>query len=140
MVDRLSDHVLVHNAALGDADAFEQIVARDGPEMFRYARNMLSDHGAAEEVVQDAFVAAWKGLDTFRGDAKLRTWLFSMVSHKVVDHRPPRTGSSSNAAPTPTSTPRSVQPMTIFSTPWVGCSPNCPTVNVRAGCYARWKG
>ncbi|MET0195790.1 RNA polymerase sigma factor [Rhodococcus sp. RS1C4] len=83
----LSDHVLVSNAALGDTDAFELIVARYGPEMFRYARNMLSDHGAAEEVVQDAFVAAWKGLDTFRGDSKLRTWLFSMVSHKVVDHR-----------------------------------------------------
>lgn len=84
---RDADHVLVSAAALGDTDAFEQIVARYGPEMFRYARNMLSDHGAAEEVVQDAFVAAWKGLDTFRGDSKLRTWLFSMVSHKVVDHR-----------------------------------------------------
>lgn len=87
MVDRPSDHVLVSNAALGDADAFGHIVARYGPEMFRYASNLLSDHGAAEEVVQDAFVAAWKGLDTFRGDAKLRTWLFSLVSHKVVDHR-----------------------------------------------------
>ncbi|WP_283508705.1 RNA polymerase sigma factor [Rhodococcus sp. G-MC3] len=74
-------------AALGDTDAFEQIVSHYGPEMLRYARNMLSDEGAAEEVVQDAFVAAWKGLDTFRGDSKLRTWLFSMVSHKVVDHR-----------------------------------------------------
>ena len=82
-----TDHILVSNAALGDTDAFEQIVARYGPEMFRYASNMLSDHGAAEEVVQDAFVAAWKGLDTFRGDSKLRTWLFSLVSHKVVDHR-----------------------------------------------------
>lgn len=91
MVDRLSDHVLVSAAALGDTEAFEQIVARYGPEMFRYARNMLSDHGAAEEVVQDAFVAAWKGLDTFRGDSALRTWLFSMVSHKVVDHRRRRT-------------------------------------------------
>ncbi|AYJ47686.1 RNA polymerase sigma factor [Rhodococcus sp. P1Y] len=85
--DPRTDHVLVSNAVLGDTDAFEQIVARYGPEMFRYARNMLSDHGAAEEVVQDAFVAAWKGLDNFRGDSKLRTWLFSLVSHKVVDHR-----------------------------------------------------
>lgn len=82
-----ADRVLVSAAALGDTDAFEQIVARYGPEMLRYARNMLSDEGAAEEVVQDAFVAAWKGLDSFRGDSKLRTWLFSMVSHKVVDHR-----------------------------------------------------
>src|SRR3954452_17010453 len=48
---------------------------------------MLSDNGAAEEVTQDAFVAAWKGLDTFRGASSLRTWLFTMVSHKVVDQR-----------------------------------------------------
>jgi RNA polymerase sigma-70 factor (ECF subfamily) len=82
-----SDRVLVGAAALGETDAFEEIVGRYGPEMFRYARNMLSDQGAAEEVVQDAFVAAWKGLDNFRGDSALRTWLFSLVSHKVIDHR-----------------------------------------------------
>jgi RNA polymerase sigma-70 factor, ECF subfamily len=81
------DRVLVNAARLGERDAFEAIVLRYGPEMLRYARNMLSDGGAAEEVTQDAFVAAWKGLDTFRGDASLRTWLFTLVSHKVVDHR-----------------------------------------------------
>ena len=82
-----SDQVLINAAALGERDAFEAIVLRYGPEMLRYAQNMLSDSGAAEEVTQDAFVAAWKGLDTFRGDSSLRTWLFTMVSHKVVDHR-----------------------------------------------------
>lgn len=82
-----SDRVLIGAAALGEADAFEAIVQRYGPDVFRYARNMLSDVGAAEEVTQDAFVAAWKGLDNFRGDSALRTWLFSLVSHKVIDHR-----------------------------------------------------
>ncbi|MCV7228022.1 sigma-70 family RNA polymerase sigma factor [Mycolicibacterium komossense] len=82
-----SDRELINAAAVGERDAFEAIVLRYGPEMLRYARNMLSDNGAAEEVTQDAFVAAWKGLDTFRGDSSLRTWLFTLVSHKVVDHR-----------------------------------------------------
>lgn len=81
------DHVLVSAAALGERDAFEAIVLRYGPEMLRYAQHMLSDAGAAEEVTQDAFLAAWKGLDTFRGDSALRTWLFTLVSHKVIDHR-----------------------------------------------------
>jgi RNA polymerase sigma-70 factor (ECF subfamily) len=81
------DRVLVGAAAMGERDAFEAIVLRYGPEMLRYARNMLSDAGAAEEVTQDAFVAAWKGLDTFRGESSLRTWLFTLVSHKVIDHR-----------------------------------------------------
>ncbi|CAN5337965.1 sigma-70 family RNA polymerase sigma factor [soil metagenome] len=82
-----SDRTLVNAAALGERDAFEAIVLRYGPQMLRYAQNMLSDAGAAEEVTQDAFVAAWKGLDNFRGDASLRTWLFTLVSHKVIDHR-----------------------------------------------------
>ena len=81
------DRVLVNAAALGERDAFEAIVLRYGPEMLRYARNMLTDAGAAEEVTQDAFLAAWKGLDSFRGESSLRTWLFTLVSHKVVDHR-----------------------------------------------------
>jgi RNA polymerase sigma-70 factor (ECF subfamily) len=82
-----SDRVLVNAAALGERDAFEAIVLRYGPEVLRYARNMLTDAGAAEEVTQDAFLAAWKGLDGFRGDSSLRTWLFTLVSRKVVDHR-----------------------------------------------------
>lgn len=82
-----SDRELVNAAVLGERDAFEAIVLRYGPQMLRYAQNMLSDRGAAEEVTQDAFVAAWKGLDSFRGDSSLRTWLFTLVSHKVIDHR-----------------------------------------------------
>lgn len=82
-----SDRELVNAAALGERDAFEAIVFRYGPEMLRYATHMLSDGGAAEEVTQDAFVAAWKGLDRFRWDSSLRTWLFTLVSNKVVDHR-----------------------------------------------------
>ena len=81
------DRALINAAAVGERDAFEAIVLRYGPEMMRYAQNMLSDAGAAEEVTQDAFVAAWKGLDGFRGDASLRTWLFTLVSHKVIDYR-----------------------------------------------------
>ena len=81
------DRALINAAAVGERDAFEAIVLRYGPEMMRYAQNMLSDVGAAEEVTQDAFVAAWKGLDGFRGDASLRTWLFTLVSHKVIDYR-----------------------------------------------------
>jgi RNA polymerase sigma-70 factor (ECF subfamily) len=53
--------------------------------MFRYARRMLNDQGDAEEVVQDAFVAAWKALPDFRGEAPLRTWLFTITGRKAVD-------------------------------------------------------
>jgi len=82
-----SDAALARAARLGDREAFEVIVHRHGPAMYRYARRMLTDHGATEEVVQDAFVAAWRGMDTYRGESTLRTWLFSLTAHKAIDHR-----------------------------------------------------
>ncbi|KIQ16842.1 RNA polymerase sigma factor [Rhodococcus sp. MEB064] len=80
-----NDAALVDAAVIGDRVAFEAIVAAHGPAMFRYARNMLRDEGLAEEVVQDAFVAAWKNLGNYRSDSALRTWLFSITAHKAID-------------------------------------------------------
>lgn len=80
-----SDRVLRDAAALGDRFAFETLVHRHGPPLHRYARRMLADEGDVAEVVQDTFVAAWKQLDTFRGEASVRTWLFSICSRKIVD-------------------------------------------------------
>lgn len=82
---RGEDLALARAAALGDREAFERIVHLHGPGMLRYARRLVSDPGDAEEAVQDAFVAAWRSLERYRGDSALRTWLFGLTSHKAVD-------------------------------------------------------
>jgi len=79
------DEALLRAARAGDREAFELIVHRHGPAMHNYARRMLADAGEAQEVVQDAFVAAWRGLDHYRGESRLRTWLISLTAHKAVD-------------------------------------------------------
>ncbi|MBY6367443.1 RNA polymerase sigma factor [Rhodococcoides corynebacterioides] len=76
---------LVDAAVLGDRAAFETLVRTHGPAMYRFARNMVRDDGLAEEIVQDAFVAAWKSLEHYRSDSALRTWLFGIVNHKAID-------------------------------------------------------
>ncbi len=83
----LSDRALASAAAIGDRAAFEEIVRRFGPDMLRYSCYLLPDRGAAEEIVQDALVAAWTGLGRYRAESTLRTWLFSIVTNKVTDHR-----------------------------------------------------
>lgn len=95
------DLVLARAAALGDRDAFEQIVRRHGPGMLAYARRVLPDRGDAEEAVQDAFVAAWRSLERFRGESSLRTWLFGLTSHKAVDIARRRRPSPVDAATVP---------------------------------------
>lgn len=86
-LDEASDAALVRAAAMADRDAFEVIVRRHGQAMFRFARRSLRDDADAQEVVQDAFVAAWQQLARWRGESALRTWLFSIVSHKVADRQ-----------------------------------------------------
>lgn len=79
------DDALVRAARLGDRHAFEVIVHRYGPAMYRYARRLLHDPGDVQEVVQDAFVAAWHGLQSYQGRSALQTWLFGLTAHKAVD-------------------------------------------------------
>lgn len=88
-----SDAALVRAARLGDDDAFGALVDRHGPSMLRYARRLVGGSEAdAGEVVQEAFISAWRSLDTFRGDSSIRTWLFRLVHRRAVDlqrHRRP---------------------------------------------------
>lgn len=86
MVPGEDDSELIRRARLGDKDAFADLVVRHGPAMYRYARRMLRDDGAAQDCVQEALVAAWLSADRFRGDAAVRTWLFGILTN-TVRHR-----------------------------------------------------
>lgn len=81
-----TDAALVRAARLGDEDAFGEIVDRYGPGMLRYARRLVGGNDSdAAEAVQEAFISAWRGLESFRGESSLRTWLFRLVHRRAVD-------------------------------------------------------
>ena len=82
-VQGVPDEVLARRAGLGDRQAFESIVDRHGPALYRYARRMLDDPRDTEDCVQEAFAAAWTSLPHFAGRSALRTWLFAIAAHKV---------------------------------------------------------
>lgn len=54
--------------------------------LFRFAMLRLRDASAAEEVVQETFLAALQSIDRYAGQASERTWLAGILKHKVVDH------------------------------------------------------
>lgn len=81
--DRADDLALAQAAKLGDRRAFETIVQRHGPAMTRYALRATPDRGEAEDLVQEALVAAWQSLDRFDARSSLRTWLFGILVNKV---------------------------------------------------------
>jgi len=69
------DTELVRRFNAGDEDAFVEIVARHREMMFSAALGHLRNRADAEEITQDVFIHAYRGLARFRGDSSLSTWL-----------------------------------------------------------------
>ncbi len=54
--------------------------------LLNFALSKVNDRGQAEDLVQDTYVAAWKGRRGFRGDCTERTWLTGILRNKIIDH------------------------------------------------------
>ena len=64
----------------GDARAFEALVTTHQHRVFGVALRMLGNAAEAEEIAQEAFLRAHRSLPEFRGDSRLSTWLYAIVS------------------------------------------------------------
>ena len=77
------ERALLARLRQGDRAAFAALVGRHGGALLRLARTFTRDASTAEELVQDAWVAALDGLDGFEGRSSIRTWLLHIVSNKA---------------------------------------------------------
>jgi RNA polymerase sigma-70 factor (ECF subfamily) len=75
------DTQLVKASRHGDQDAFALLVQRHQRRVFNMVLRMLQDYDDAGEVTQEAFLAAWQGLPSFRGEARFATWLYRIAYH-----------------------------------------------------------
>ncbi len=73
------DAGLVALSQMSDLKAFEALVRKHQKRMLNIAFRLIDDYEEACEVVQDAFVSAYKNIRTFRGDSKFSTWLTSIT-------------------------------------------------------------
>jgi len=83
----VSDPELVERARRGDHAAFGTLVDRHRTSVFRAALAALGTAQDAEEVAQEAFVAAYRHLQDFREDASFKTWLLSIAWRKALTRR-----------------------------------------------------
>lgn len=79
-----NDAYLVGLAQDGYIDAYEELVRRHGPLAYRTALRILGNHEDAQDVAQEAFLAAWRSLDRFRGQASFTTWLYQIVTRQCL--------------------------------------------------------
>ncbi len=76
------DEELVRRFQAGDRAAFAELVRRYQDRVYTLSRRWLGDAAVAEEVAQDVFVAIYRSLAGFRGDARLSTWIYRItVNH-----------------------------------------------------------
>jgi RNA polymerase sigma-70 factor, ECF subfamily len=74
--ERNIDQLLVDRAQHGDKKAFELLVVKYQRKLMRLISRLIRDQAEAEDVVQEAFIKAYRALPQFRGDSAFYTWLY----------------------------------------------------------------
>jgi len=77
---------LIQAAQHGDREAFDELVRRTYVDLFTLAVRLTGNEEDARDVVQDAYLRAWKGIGKFRGDAQLSTWLYRITANCASTH------------------------------------------------------
>ena len=73
--------------SLADEDGVSAAYSAHGPELYRFVLRGLGDSGAAQDVVQETFLRAWRAADRFDPQlASLRVWLFAIARNTMLDH------------------------------------------------------
>ena len=70
----------------GNREAFSAWVAQHQRTLFAIVWRYVKNDQDAQDVVQAAFIRAWQGLPTFRGDASLKTWLYRIAINLALNH------------------------------------------------------
>ena len=81
----MEDAKWVKQAQKGDSTAFEQLVLAHQNQIYRLCFRMVGNAEDAADMVQEAFLKAWRNLDRFQGDAAFSTWLYRLASNCCLD-------------------------------------------------------
>jgi len=73
----------VARAQAGDVGAFEEVYRENVGRVYALCLRMTRDRSLAEELTQEAFVRAWRKLNSFRGDSAFSTWLHRLTANVV---------------------------------------------------------
>lgn len=85
LIEASSDGTLAAAAAGGDRDAFDALVRRYGPRVSNLVRASCRREHDADDLVQDVFIRAYRGIRRFRGESSFWSWLYRIATNVVFD-------------------------------------------------------
>ena len=65
---------------------FRTWVSEHSNELYRFALQRLHDEELCKDLLQEAFLAAWRNVDGYKGEASVKNWLFVILKSKITDH------------------------------------------------------
>ncbi|MCS6765902.1 MAG: RNA polymerase sigma factor RpoE [Candidatus Protistobacter heckmanni] len=86
MSEREADQILVERVQKGDKRAFELLVSKYQRKIFRLISRLIRDPVEVEDIVQDAFIKAYRALPQFRGESAFYTWLYRIAVNTAKNH------------------------------------------------------
>jgi len=90
-----ADPALADQVGMGSPEAFEVLYDRYSRLAFTVAMRVLSDEAAAEDTVQESFLAIWRRAMTYQPQrGSMRTWICSIVRHRAIDRLRSESGRS----------------------------------------------
>lgn len=85
-----TDQRVIEQIRAGDTALYEILMRRYNQRLYRVARAILRDDAEAEDVMQDAYVRAYRHLDQFAGHSSFATWLTRIAIHEALRRLPKR--------------------------------------------------
>jgi len=83
-MDKNSDQIYIDKVLQGDTNAFAYLINRYKDMVYTIAIKIVKSHEDAEEVAQDSFLKAYEKLDSFKGNSKFSTWLYTIAYRNSI--------------------------------------------------------
>ena len=78
-----NERILIEKSKNGDTCAFEQLIEKHEQKIYNLLLNMTGNKHAAEDFSQEAFLAAWQKIKSFKGNSEFSTWLYRIAVNLV---------------------------------------------------------
>ena len=83
-MDNNSDQIYIDKVLQGDTNAFAYLINKYKDMVYTIAIKIVKSHEDAEEVAQDSFLKAYEKLDSFKGNSKFSTWLYTIAYRNSI--------------------------------------------------------